>query len=361
MKAAGTPGVGTRGNSRDGALGWQDQMLSGVAETFARTIPQFPKALRGVMTNAFLLLRIADIIEDSPALSVEQKRRFLGQYADVVDGRSPVAALVDPLLPALSGGATDAEMDLVRNTATTLRITNGYRDEQREALQRCVRRTTAGMAEFCDTGLGGLRSLRELDRYCYLMSGVAGETITALLCQYSPEIASRRELLHSLASDFGRGVQLVNILRDRWEDRERGVCWLPRDLFPRVPDLVSSVGEPEFSEGIAVLAGIARRHLEGALRFTLLIPRRETGIRRFLLWSLGLMLVVLRRIASNPEFRDIRQVKLRRDIWTTVGATTLAVRSNGILRWMFEKAARGIPAREPRREQDSRAGAAVPP
>lgn len=37
--------------------------MSKVAGTFARTIPQFPSPLRGAMTNAFLLLRIADTIE----------------------------------------------------------------------------------------------------------------------------------------------------------------------------------------------------------------------------------------------------------------------------------------------------------
>ena len=93
-------------------------------------------------------------------------------------------------------------------------------------IKRCARVTSGGMAGLCDTGLSGLASMGELDRHCDLMSGVAGETITDLLCDQSMLIATRREPLYVLSRDFGRGVQLVNILRDRREDRERGV-WAP--------------------------------------------------------------------------------------------------------------------------------------
>jgi farnesyl-diphosphate farnesyltransferase len=42
----------------------QDQLLPGVSRTFALTIPQLPDALRPVVTNAYLLCRTADTIED---------------------------------------------------------------------------------------------------------------------------------------------------------------------------------------------------------------------------------------------------------------------------------------------------------
>ena len=34
-----------------------------------------------------------------------------------------------------------------------------------------------------------------------------------------------------LAVSFGQGLQMTNILKDIWDDRERGACWLPRDAF----------------------------------------------------------------------------------------------------------------------------------
>jgi len=44
--------------------GYQDRILPHVSRTFALTIPQLPPRLRIAVTNAYLLCRIADTIED---------------------------------------------------------------------------------------------------------------------------------------------------------------------------------------------------------------------------------------------------------------------------------------------------------
>ena len=339
--AAGAAGTDASRAAHDDALALQERLLAGVSETFARTIPQLPPPLRAAMTNFYMLLKVADVVEDSPVLDPEQKRRLLGQYVEVVEGHARPEAFTHALLPAISEGATVAELDLVASTGTLLGITNSLGDTSRDAIKRCARVTSGAMAEFCDTGPNGLASMGELDRYCYLTSGVAGETITDLLCDYSIAIAARREPLYDLSRDFGRAVQLVNILRDRWEDRERGVCWLPRDVFGG-PDPLSDVTAREFQRGIVGLTRLSRRYLAAALDFTLMIPRHETGVRRFLLWSLGWMLVVAKRIAANPGFRSVDEVQVRRDIRAVVAASSLAVRSDRALRWMFDVAARSL-------------------
>ena len=43
---------------------YQEHALPGVSRTFALTIPELPGDLRRVVTNAYLLCRIADTIED---------------------------------------------------------------------------------------------------------------------------------------------------------------------------------------------------------------------------------------------------------------------------------------------------------
>ena len=50
-------------------LHYQDEVLPGVSRTFALTIPRLPEPLRASVTNAYLLCRIADTIEDEPTIS----------------------------------------------------------------------------------------------------------------------------------------------------------------------------------------------------------------------------------------------------------------------------------------------------
>ncbi len=65
---------------------YQDQILPHVSRTFALTIPQLPPALSIPVTSAYLLCRIADTIEDEPALSAPETLAFLQRFSAVVGG-----------------------------------------------------------------------------------------------------------------------------------------------------------------------------------------------------------------------------------------------------------------------------------
>ena len=333
----------------DSDLAYQSEILQGVSRTFALNIPQLPGALRDVVGNVYALCRIADTIEDEPALSPAQKRAFSERFIAVVAGRGDVRPFSRELGALLSSSSTEREQNLVANTARVVRITGGFRTVQRRAIERCVRVMSRGMAEFQQNATpDGLEDIPHLNRYCYHVAGVVGETLTDLFCDYSPEIRRRREDLFALSVSFGQGLQMVNILKDVWEDRRRGACWLPRDIFRTAGiELCSlSAGQtpPGFVEGLSELVGIARRHLADALRFVLIIPPHETGIRRFCLWPLGMAVLTLRRIHVTPAFRSGQDVKIsRRSVRAVTSVTSALVRSNVALKLLFEGLTRSLP------------------
>ena len=331
-------------------LAYQNRILQGVSRTFALTIPQLPDPLCDVVGNAYLLCRIADTIEDEPALSVAQKQGFSERFVEVVADREPADGFARALLPLLSDAMPDSEHDLVANTARVVRITHGFRPAQRDALERCVKIMSRGMAEFQrNATVEGLDDLAHLDRYCYHVAGVVGEMLTELFCDYSAEIGERRKELLGLSVSFGQGLQMTNILKDVWDDRRRGACWLPKDVFRSagfdLRSLSAGPSDPGFAEGLLELVAIARHHLEDALRFTLLIPARETGIRRFCLWALGMAVLTLRRIHAHPAYTASREVKIsRRSVRATVLVTNALVRRDSALKLLFEALTRGLAA-----------------
>ena len=331
-------------------LAYQQEILPKVSRTFALTIPQLPNPLSETIGNAYLLCRIADTVEDEPALSARDKQEFLQRFIEVVEGEAPARSFAGDLGPLLSTATIEAERDLVANTPKVIRVTHGFRPVQREALERCVRIMSLGMAEFQRSATPeGLNDVPALNRYCYHVAGVVGETITRLLCDYSPRIGKRREELLRLSTSFGQGLQMVNILKDMWDDRRRGVCWLPRDVFlaagSDLSALVSKRSNPQFVAGLLGLVGMARDHLLAALRFTLLIPASETGIRRFLLWALGMAVLTLRRINAHPDFTDGNEVKIsRRQVRSTVLVTSALVRSDQALQLLFNTLMRALPS-----------------
>jgi farnesyl-diphosphate farnesyltransferase len=328
---------------------YQDEILPHVSRTFALTIPQLPPALSVPVTSAYLLCRIADTIEDEPALSPPETLAFLQRFSAVVAGRGDPASLARDLEQRLTDRTLATERELVSNMDRVTRVTANLGAAQRAAIERCVELMCYGMPRFqFNASVRGLARSGDLDDYCYYVAGVVGEMLTELFCDYSSEIGERRAALTALAASFAQGLQMTNILKDVWEDRSRGACWLPQDVFTRygvdLAQLSAQSDQTQFNAGVRELVGVAHAHLRNALDYTLLIPGKEQGIRRFCLWAIGLAILTLRKIAHNPGFTAGAQVKVKRSaVSMTVLLTNMFVGNDWMLRHLFASAARGLP------------------
>lgn len=330
-------------------LDYQNRILPDVSRTFALTIPQLPAGLRDVVGNAYLLCRIADTIEDDSALDFDSKAHLLDQFIEVLKQERNSSAFSAHVSPLLSPDTPASEQDLVINTPTVVNVTFSFTPTQQRALIRCVEVMGNGMPNFQHvSSLSGLQTLEDLDRYCYFVAGVVGEMLTELFCEHAPDIAQQRDHMMPLAVSFGQGLQMTNILKDVWQDREREICWLPRSYFQDIDgsleDAIRARDGARVSAGINQLVGVAHFHLRRALEYTSYIPRRETGIRRFCLWAIGLAVLTLRNICRNPSFTDGNEVKVsRRALKATIITCNAAQYSNSALRALFALATRGLP------------------
>ena len=323
----------------DPFLAYQKQALQRVSRTFALTIPLLPTQVRHVIGNAYLLCRIADTIEDEPTFDEESKRSFLGRFAEVVQQQSATDSFAHELASLLSEATNPSERDLVLNTSAVVDFHGKLPSGQRKPIERCIDIMCKGMAEFVGTDSAGLPTMDHVERYCYYVAGVVGEMITDVLSDYSSGISAQRDKLNKLSVQFGRGLQLVNILKDHREDRRRGVTWLPRQIFSSRGSGTNGRIETSLEKRVMHVVNVAQRDFEAALRYLLLIPVRERGVRSFLAITLGLAILTLRRINSNPGFRRGDDVKIsRRQVYATVATTSFAVRSNSSLKWLFNRA-----------------------
>ncbi|MCL7929655.1 phytoene/squalene synthase family protein [Halomonas llamarensis] len=331
------------------SLALQDRLLPGVSRTFALTIPQLPALLRPAITNAYLLCRIADTVEDSTAMAPEDKdahyRCLLEGLSDTSAARRFSEALLD------TGLVQDPlERELIVQTPGVLRAFGELPSEQQAALSDCITTMCHGMANFerlkNPYGLEDSACLRD---YCYVAAGCVGEMLTRLFASINPHIRTQREEFQRLSLAFGQGLQMTNILKDVWEDRQRGICWLPRDVFEaRGVDLKRTHNwqdHPGYRDGIRFLVAVAHHHLRLAQDYTLRIPTAEVGIRRFCSWSIGMALSTLRNIADNPGYTASEQVKIsRRRLRLIVATNNLSVGSDTLLRGVFRLSAYRLPS-----------------
>lgn len=337
-------------------LRFQDRSLQGVSRTFALTVPQLPGRLRTVVGNAYLLCRIADTIEDCPGLAMDDKRRLYDAFVRAVETGAGAEAFAAEAEPPIRAHMSAAERELIANAPAVVRVTQGFRADEQAALLRCLRVMSDGMERFQEGAFAaGLDDMAHLSCYCYHVAGVVGEMLTELFCIHDPAIAARREALAPFAVAFGEGLQLTNILKDIWDDKARGVCWLPRDVFARHGfDLAAfepGPMDPRFRAAYGEVLAEAHGKLRDAMDYTLRIPRRAYGVRMFCAWAVYMAALTLSKLASDPAFAAGKNTKIsRRDVGRVVLYCKAAGWSDTLLRAGFGRCAAGAPPPSPRRD-----------
>ncbi len=317
------------------------EMLPKVSRTFALCIRALPPPLRHQVAVAYLLCRIADEIEDSPALDVAAKETGLARFAALLtdaDWAAHVAPVAETFAAVEAGDS--AEQQLVRGSARVLRLYHGFSPEVRAAIGPWVAEMCVGMAKHLRQEAAAaphsvvyLEDVADLEDYCYYVAGTVGQMLTELFFLHSPHItAADRDRLAHHATAFGQGLQLVNIIKDLHDDAGRGRCYLPKALLRRYGVEPSDVFGPRSRGGLIAamrhLIGLGAAHLHQAMRYALLVPKQEPRIRLFCLWPLFFALKTLAKTwrqtdllvtggvkISRPEVKEImRQAGLR--VWS---------------------------------------------
>jgi farnesyl-diphosphate farnesyltransferase len=319
-------------------------MLPQVSRTFALGIRLLPRRLEEPVRISYLLCRIADTVEDGATLTPATKGRLLGRFRECLQDDGPDGG---PLLDAFPA-PTNHEQRLVRETDRVLRCFRDLSDRERAAIRPWVQEMAAGMSEFvgrpgrAGDGIETLASVAELDRYCYFVAGTVGHLLTGLFRIHHPRIAAARyDRLEALATSFGLGLQLTNIIKDVADDRRRGWSFVPRDLCEvaglRPDDLQDPTRFPEAARVMATLIEKAKGHLRDALAYCTTLPAQAYRIRIFCLTSLYFAVRTLRLAERDPRLLDpSHKVKITRaDVYRTVATTHVVAPFDSLVRGYF--------------------------
>ena len=318
-------------------------MLPGVSRTFALTIRLLPARLEYPVLVAYLLCRVADTIEDSATLPAAEKVCLLGHFRGCL---AEGGADAEPLRAAF-GGASDEER-LAREADRVLREYRGLDPAQRAAIRPWVQEMCEGMASFVAAGgsegsgrLHMLASVEDLERYCYYVAGTVGHMLTSLFRLHDGAMSEDQyQRLEALATGFGLGLQMTNIVKDVADDRGRGVSFVPRELFETSgvrPEELHASGEGAAQRVMEPLIARARRHLKSALEYCTTLPRRQYRIRLFCLTSLYFAARTLRLARREPALLGgARKLKITRGaVYRTLAMTYIIAPVDALVRAYF--------------------------
>ena len=294
-------------------------LLASVSRSFYLTIQALPRKIRGPIGLGYLLARAADTIADSAEAPTEVRLRQLRALMGMIQtGIVPaqMALLKQEIVPGdPAERALISRLDEALDWLETMSALD--RADIVDVLQKITRGQELDLLRFQKgQGIVALQTSAELDEYTYLVAGCVGEFWTRLCFRHLPGFTKFNEAdLRTLGVNFGKGLQLVNILRDLPADLKAGRCYLPLAEFGLDIDGIQRtplLGRAIFESWLAQ----AETYLEAAYRYIRAISNWRLRYACILPWYLGVRTLILLR--ENPPLENGARVKVSRGEVRTV-------------------------------------------
>jgi farnesyl-diphosphate farnesyltransferase len=192
--------------------------LRTTSRTFFIPIYRLPPGLQEAVASAYLCMRAIDEIEDHTQLERRAKIRQLRIISQLLQEQTTVDTFArDAFSSAFAG-----------QQGTLPAVTLGLAEWACYAPESIAPRiwdATAAMAERMAYWVANgwkIRTEADLDRYTFSVAGSVGLLLCDIWSWFDGEQLSRTHAIY-----FGRGLQAVNMLRNRLDDLARGVDFYP--------------------------------------------------------------------------------------------------------------------------------------
>lgn len=312
-------------------------LLRDVSRSFYLTLRMLPHAMRPQLSVAYLLARASDAVADTQLVdlnrrveALRQMRECMHQACEGLPGQLPEFGAFSKAQADVAGEGNAAERELLENWQVVLASLRAFEVEDRVRIVRLLDTITAAQeADLVRFGpasadrIVALQDDAELDRYTYAVAGCVGEFWTEMCCAHVLTVSPERQ--RELVADgvlFGKGLQLVNILRDLPRDLRQGRCYLPADrLSERGLDPASLLNSdaldafrPLYDEYIAR----AEAHLSSGWRYTTSLPfwpiwsLDAARLRLACAWPALIGIATLRLLRRGNPLDATRRIKVGR-------------------------------------------------
>ena len=276
--------------------GWD--LFSGISRNFCLASRFLPKDTRDTNMTLYLMLKMADTIEDSN-LPIEVKKECFDMYRKfLLSKKTNIQQFVSRFEE--EANLTPHEKKLIANTNVILDLFGRIGIVYRRNFINDINEMTTGMEKYLEKRI---ITIHDQDDYCHYVAGMVGKILTDMYLFYNHINNEEHHKMLSLSNDFGLLLQKVNIIKGSKEDYLRNNknsvnrTYIPEGLLRRHNLSLEELFNPENSEkALLVLEELtkdAKKYKQPSLEYIKQIPKKEKGIKMFsniiLLTSLKLL------------------------------------------------------------------------
>jgi farnesyl-diphosphate farnesyltransferase len=308
---------------------WQlPDLLRATSRSFYLTLRVLPARVRPQIGLAYLLARTTDTIADTEIVPPAQRLDALQKLRERILGQSSAPLNFGELAQNQN---LSAEKSLLEKVEDSLSVLQAFSAADQRLIRRVLATITRGqemdLQRFGGLAAAGsgptgiqiiaLETAAELDDYTYLVAGCVGEFWTKICrAHLFPKAKLDEEQFIADGVRFGKGLQLVNILRDLPADLKRGRCYLPMQrldqakLFPEI--LLSPAAESKFLPLFHDYLDKAESHLAAGWTYTNTLPFAQFRVRLACAWPLLIGVRTIEKLRAANVFDLQQRVKVSR-------------------------------------------------
>ena len=332
--------------------GTANDLLKATARSFYLTLRVLPARVRPQIGLAYLLARTTDTVADTEIVPLAQRLAALQNLRERILGQS-TAPLNFSELARQQG--SPAERELLEKVEDSLAALETLTAADRELVRSVLTTITSGqeldVRRFANAGSGKITALEttaELDDYTYRVAGCVGEFWTKLCrAHLFPGANLDEKRLIADGIRFGKGLQLVNILRDLPADLKNGRCYLPLEkLTPAgltAENLLLPEDEGRFLPLFRAHLDVAEAHLAAGWRYTNTLPFGQFRVRLACAWPVLLGLKTIEKLRAADVAGLQRRVKVPRgEVYAMMAWSVLACPAPWLWRKLYAPPANAI-------------------
>ncbi len=290
-------------------------VLKGVSRSFYISIRLLPRLMREPVSVAYLLARASDTIADTEKVPMELRKACLQKFYDALKNEVARDELLEMISSKFVNYQTNKKEEMLLRR---LEDVFGWYDTVREwawdainvVLKPIVEGQQWDVDYFGEDGPKQIDTEERLEKYCYQVAGSVGEFWGVVGTEaYHRFTDLEFEKLQSLGVKYGKGLQLVNILRDMPEDLEKGRCYIPDVDFKDKKALLRAS---------KIYRRKARKYLEQGLIYASSLRQKRTKIATALPALIGLKTLELMDEADWEQWEQgikITRKQVRQCMW----------------------------------------------
>jgi farnesyl-diphosphate farnesyltransferase len=297
-------------------------LLREVSRSFYLTLRVLPAAVRAPIGLAYLLARTTDNIADTEVLAVDLRLQALERWRERILGRGAVSLEFDALA---QNQASAAERTLLRRGEEIIRLLDNCAEDDRRRIRAVLETIISGQElDLRRFGAANVKQIvalpsdAELDDYTFRVAGCVGEFWTdmclAHLFRFEATAAAAR--LREQGVRFGKGLQLVNILRDLPRDLRNGRCYLPAARLAEAGlspgDLLRADAMKSFRPLYDSYLDTTEDHLTAGWAYTNSLPRQQWRLHLACAWPILIAARTVRKLRVENVLDAGRRIKISR-------------------------------------------------